>query len=189
MRGGSRAAANLGENEDAGGVARGMGRVEWGWRAECCPGPARDQSNGPRDGHTHLVISGCVGSMAWILLLGVRGLGSAWASRSRCPVPQPSLQRGKLFSSIPAPAAAACLRVPVPQVATACSSSQGTQQIFWGKSALGSGCRHCLMPHIYTQVPIPHLLYPGFLRCQHLRDTAAFCGQLRFIHYFISTRL
>lgn len=61
--------------------------------------------------------------------------------------------------------------------------------LFWGKSALGSGCRHHLIPHIYTQVPITHLLYPGFLRCKHLRDTAALCGRLRFIHYFISTRL
>lgn len=60
---------------------------------------------------------------------------------------------------------------------------------FLGKSAFGRGCRHCLMPHVYPQMPIPHLLYRGFLRCQHLRDTAALCGQLRFIHYFISTRL
>lgn len=39
MRGGSRAAANLGENEDAGGVARGMGRGERGWRMSDARGP------------------------------------------------------------------------------------------------------------------------------------------------------
>ena len=60
---------------------------------------------------------------------------------------------------------------------------------FLGEPALGSGCRHCLTPRIYTQVPIPCLPYPGFSRCQLLRDAAALCGRLRFIHYFISTRL
>lgn len=89
MRGGSRAAANLGENEDAGGVARGMGRAEWGWRAGCCPEPARDQvSAGPRDYHTHLVISARVGLMARILLLGVCGLGIQ--KQVSCPPAQPA---------------------------------------------------------------------------------------------------
>lgn len=113
-------------------MARGMGRVEWGWRAECCRGPARGQSAGPRDSHTHLVITGCVGSMARILLLGVWA-GQRLGIQKGCPVPQPSLQRGKLFFPIPAPAAAACLTVPVPQVATACTSCQGTQRTFFGK--------------------------------------------------------
>lgn len=74
-------------------MARGTGRVEWGCRGGCCPGPCSGSEPwaagraGP-GGHTDLVMPGCIGTVAQILPARCTWVGQClWASQSKCPVP------------------------------------------------------------------------------------------------------
>jgi len=197
MRRGSRAAANLGENEDAGGVAHGLGKAKRGWRGGCCPGPRSGPSRGLHDGQdprgrARLVVLGVLGRWHGSCLLGVWGqhLG---ASRSKHPVPPaPSAKAQLLFLPSQLREQPLASAAPAPQVGTARASSRGTRWRFWGRVSAWQWVQALPDPpssNIYMQVPVLRLPFPSFSRCQLLRDAAALCGRLRFIHYFISTRL
>lgn len=146
-------------------MACGTGRAERGWRGGCCPRPCSGLElwaagrAGPW-GHTSQIMPGVLAPGYGSCLLGdVRAGQHLWASRSKCPVPPSPVCKGiTSFPSIPASGAATRLAVPAPQVGTACSSPRGTQWRFLrGETALGSGCRHCLIPlYLHTGThPVP----------------------------------
>lgn len=83
---------------------------------------------GAAQGLLGIVVIPWHGSCCWVCM-GWAALGHLEAG-ALSPSP---VYKGVNSSSIPAPAAAACLAVPVPQVGTACASSQGTQRTFLGK--------------------------------------------------------
>lgn len=184
MRGGSRAAANLGENEDAGGVARGAGEE----------GAAGGQGWGLQGGQD---LGGVPPAWPWpklgALSPGHRappllsGLGSACGhpgTNSPCPH-QPSLLMLSPFFLL-AQLQEQLLAVPAPQVVIA--APRGTWDICTGKSHLVQ-----VLPDL---PPVPTHRSPSQVCCT-LPPAAAsspgtpqqLCGRLRFIHYFISTRL